>query len=92
MTLTYWHCIPCGMDSNKGSLCVGCGRRREDATDAARWERFFTVDAVIAVTICNYHLDSCGWDACSEDRGCSEPRPVCGKDYTCDYHFDEGRG
>ena len=38
MTLSpAWHCIPCSA-SNYGPspYCTMCGRRREDATDAAR--------------------------------------------------------
>jgi len=46
---SYWRCIPCGSTSNIAALCWSCGRKREDATDAARWDRFFTVDAVIVV-------------------------------------------
>lgn len=45
--ITYWRCIPCAWTSNTGAFCANCGRRREDATDAARWEKFFTVDAEI---------------------------------------------
>jgi hypothetical protein len=47
--LPVWRCIPCGCPNfNAAAHCTMCGRRREDATDAARWERFFAVDAVIA--------------------------------------------
>jgi hypothetical protein len=51
--LPFWRCIPCGA-TNSSAFCYLCGRRREDATDHSRWDRFFTVDAVIAPapTVC----------------------------------------
>lgn len=43
-----WRCIPCGASNfDQSPYCTNCGRRREDATDAARWQRFFGLDAVI---------------------------------------------
>ncbi len=39
----WWWCIPCGM-SNRGEFCANCGRQRRDATDEARWRRFFSTD------------------------------------------------
>jgi hypothetical protein len=47
-TLAVWRCIPCGATSNVGTHCFLCGRRREDATDADRWGKFFALDAEIA--------------------------------------------
>jgi len=43
-----WRCIPCGMSNfGQAPYCTNCGRRREDATDAGQWQRFFTLDAEI---------------------------------------------
>jgi len=47
-TLPGWHCVPCRTWNMTGSpFCTWCGRNREDATDEARWARFFAVDAEI---------------------------------------------
>jgi len=45
--LPYWHCIPCGATSST-AFCPICGRKREDAIDAARWERFFANAVIVA--------------------------------------------
>jgi len=46
--MSWWHCIPCGATNTTEPFCCICGRPKADATDRARWDRFFTLDAVIA--------------------------------------------
>lgn len=46
----WWYCIPCGFSNGPQdtTFCRGCGRRKEDALDQERWDKFFTLDAEIA--------------------------------------------
>lgn len=47
-SMRWWRCIPCGTTNVENEpFCCICGRARDDATDAMRWKKFFTLDAVI---------------------------------------------
>lgn len=81
-----WYCIPCGATSNTGAFCAMCGRRREHATDAARWQRFFTADAVVAP--CEHDE----WLPCDSDRSLYVECATCGTVREVEPDFGDPRG